>query len=427
MSKPLKIALIGFGNIGTGVVRHLAEYATIINDRLPRPIVLKTICDTDLESGRDVSTEGIELTSDYNSIVNDPEVEVVIELVGGTTIANTIVRAALEAGKHVVTANKALIATYGAELFEIAEKGGAFLLFEASVGAGIPIIRSLQTGLQPNTITSLHGILNGTCNYILSTMEDQPGVEFEAVLKEAMRLGYAEPDPTLDIEGNDTAHKLAILGSLIYETDLRDSDVVLQGITRIRPVDFDHARRTGQTIKLLATAVRDTSGAPGLSVWPTFIPENHPVGRVRGVINTVWVEGDPIGPTMYSGPGAGQGSTSSGVLSDVMLIAQACDRNSLKHLNPLSFRPSGKAGARTGILHPERYLRIICDDPDTIARQVELPLAGRWNDAVALTAPAHSNTERQELLGKLASLGVGDTNVCEIRYALQPDQSIPKD
>ncbi len=421
MSKPMNIALVGFGNIGTGVVRHLAEFGDTIDARLPRPIVLKTICDMDLDRDRGVSTEGIAMTDDYRTIVSDPDIEVVIELVGGTKIANTIVRAALAAGKHVVTANKALVATYGAELFEAAAKGGATLLYEASVGAGIPIIRSLQTGLQPDRIDSLHGILNGTCNYILSTMEDRPGTTFDAVLKDAMRLGYAEPDPTLDIEGNDTAHKLAILGSLVFGADLRDTDVVLQGITRIRPVDFEHAGKTGQTIKLLATATRDGSGAPALSVWPAFVPLNHPVGRVRGVVNTVWVEGEPIGATMYSGPGAGQGSTSSGILSDVMLIAQGGDVQTLRQLNPLGFRPADGSAGKSAVTHPGRYLRVSCADPDAVLNGLGAKALARWDDAVAIEAPAQSGAEREEFLGKLGTLGIAEESVCEIRYALQPE------
>jgi len=420
MAKPMKIGLVGFGNIGTGVVRHLREHGAMIDGRLPRPVVLKTICDKDLKTDRGVATDGIVLTDDYRKIVGDPEIELVIELVGGTGIANAVEREALSAGKHVVTANKALISKFGRELFELADRNGAALLYEASVGAGIPIIRSLQTGVQPNRLRAVHGILNGTCNFILSSMEDKPGTDFEVVLKEAMRLGYAEPDPTLDIEGNDTAHKLCILGSLAFGADLRESDIELLGITRIRATDFEYAREAGQTIKLLATASKDAAGELRLSVWPTFVPLDHLVGRVRGVTNTILVEGDPIGSVMFAGPGAGQGSTSSGVLSDVMLVAQAGSADALRALNPLRFGTTPSSGSKAGRPAPRCYVRVATADPAGASKAAGLPALRTWKDAVAFAVPEQSADARKELLGKLLAFGVPEGSICEIRYALQP-------
>lgn len=424
MSKPLKIALIGFGNIGTGVVRHLQEHGALIEKRLGRALVLKTICDIDLTRDRGVSTQGIHLTSDYLEAVRDPEIEVVIELVGGTRIARQVVVEALEAGKHVVTANKALIATFGGELFEHARGRGVQLLFEASVGAGIPIIRALQTGLLPDRIRSMHGILNGTCNYILSTMEDKPGTEFQVVLEEAMRLGYAEPDPTLDVEGIDAAHKIAIMGSLAFDRDLRIGDVTVCGIKRLSPEDFEFAAEMEQTIKLLSTAELNGDGEPVLTVWPTFVPVNHPVGRVRGVTNTLWVNADPIGPTMYSGAGAGQGSTSSGILSDICLIAQAGDGAALDRLNPLRIANGERRRETAPAPHPRRYLRVAITgrDAQAVVRAVGLPVLRQTAGGISFVAPQQTPSQRQVMLEGMENAGISAAQVSEIRYALQGDE-----
>ncbi|MDK2971446.1 MAG: homoserine dehydrogenase [Candidatus Sumerlaeota bacterium] len=425
MSKPLQIGLVGFGNIGSGVVRHLAEYGETINGRLPRPLKLKTICDVDLETDRGVSTQGITLTSNYLDIIGDPEIEVVIELIGGTKIANTIVTEALKAGKHVVTANKALIATYGGDLFRTAEEGGAHLLFEASVGAGIPLIRSLQAGLQPNKFNVLHGILNGTCNYILSAMEERRGVEFKTVLEEAMRLGYAEPDPTLDIEGVDTGHKIAVLGSLIFGQDLRIDDVDLMGITRLSPTEVDFAAAHGQTIKLLATASRDENGTPRLSVWPTLVPLDHPIGRVRGVTNTLWVDAEPVGPVMMTGAGAGQGSTSSGVLSDVCLVAQAGDVETLRRLNPLTTASGAARAKQVPVQHPLRYLRVEAEDKTAVRKALaDLKVLGEDVRGVSFVAPVQSEEERATMLAKIQAAGIAANSICELRVGLQDPATV---
>lgn len=421
MSDPLKIALVGFGNIGTGVVRHLNEEKALFDNRLPRPLQLATICDVDLETDRGVPTAGIKMTSDFKDIVNDPSIGVVIELVGGTGIARMIVEESLAAGKHVVTANKALIATYGGELFEIADKAGVHLLFEASVGAGIPLINSLQRSLIPNRFTAIHGILNGTCNFILTAMEDTPGLRFESVLKEAMEKGYAEPDPTLDIEGIDAAHKIAIMGSLIFGKDLRIDNVIVQGITRIAPEDFAFAHGRGQTIKLLAMAGSSIDGEPALSVWPTFVPGDHLIGRVRGVTNTMLVDAEPSGPMMMAGAGAGQGSTSSGVLSDVALIAQALGSNeALKALNPLRFPATGHSPTDPAkAIHPERYLRLAGPNAQAAASRLAFPLLHEKEETVCLKAPRQSGAERDAMYASIEQAGVPSEAACEIRVALQ--------
>lgn len=423
MSKPLNVALIGFGNIGTGVVRHLQEHGDLIASRLPRPLHLRSICDRDLTRDRGVSTEGIRFTSDYTEVLADPEIEAVIELVGGTTIAHKIVTDALQAGKHVVMANKALIATYGGDLFETARKNRVHLLFEASVGAGIPLIRTMQSSLLPNRFTYLTGILNGTCNYILSAMGDQPGLSFEPVLEEAKQLGYAEPDPTLDIEGYDAAHKIAIMGSLAFGRDLRIDDVVVQGITRIDGGDFAFAHLQGQTIKLLASAQPDEDGSVALSVWPSFVPRDHLIGGVTGVTNTLWIDAEPVGPTMYTGAGAGQGSTSSGVLSDLCHLAQGGDYETIARFNPIQVTRSGERQKRTA-RHPRRYLRVRTTDPDVLIGALGFDVLNRTAEAVAFAAPEQDEKERAALLAKIASHGIAEADICEIRVALQDEGAV---
>lgn len=321
MVKPLYVGLIGFGNIGAGVVRSLEANRAIIAERLPRPIIVKTIADKDTTTRRDAPYNPDQLTSDLNRIYNDPEIEVVIELVGGEEPARTFVARALEAGKHVVTANKALLAVHGPELMALAKKNNVGLLYEAAVAGGIPIIRTLEQGLAANTISSVMGILNGTCNYILTRM-GEADLSFDKALDEAQKLGYAEPDPTYDIEGYDTAHKTAILSSLAFGMDIRFKDVYVEGITRIQSIDIQYARELGYAIKLLGIAKRpQTDGGVEVRVHPTLVPLDSPLGRVNGVFNCVRVDGWPIGRTLYFGRGAGADATSSAVISDLMALA----------------------------------------------------------------------------------------------------------
>jgi homoserine dehydrogenase len=321
MSQPLVVGLIGFGNIGAGVVRLLAEHAGPICARLPRPIRLKTIADQDVTTPRNAPYDAAQLKNNAAAVLDDPQIEVVVELVGGLQPARTFVERALASGKHVVTANKALLAVHGPELLALAASKGVGLLFEAAVGGGIPIIRALQQGLSANRLTGVRGIFNGTCNYILTQMEER-GVTFEEALAEAQAHGYAEPDPTFDIAGIDTAHKTAILASLAFETAVHFDDVYVEGITHIQPVDIRYARELGYAIKLLGIAKRDQPAAAiEVRVHPTLVPLESPLGRIGGVFNGILIDGRPIGPTLYYGQGAGADATSSAIVSDLMAIA----------------------------------------------------------------------------------------------------------
>lgn len=325
MSEPLILGLIGFGNIGAGLLRTLDAKAALLGARLPRPLVLKTIADIDTTTRRDAPYRPEQLQGDASAVLDDPEIQVVIELVGGLEPARTFVEKALRAGKHVVTANKAMLAVHGPELMAIAREQGVGLLFEAAVAGGIPIIRTLQQGLAANELTCIEGILNGTCNYILTRMSEEE-LSFEQALAEAKEKGYAEPDPTYDIEGLDTAHKIAILASLAFGMDIRFEDVYVEGITHIQPVDIRYAKELGYAIKLLGIARREDVESPAVvRVHPTLVLLDSPLGGVQGVFNSVLVHGRPIGPTMYYGQGAGPDATSSALVSDLMALADDVD------------------------------------------------------------------------------------------------------
>jgi len=292
----------------------------VIRRRLGAKIEIKKIVDLDITSDRGVKIEPHILSTRAEDILNDPEIRIVVELIGGTDAALRIVRQALSAGKHVVTANKALLAVHGEELFTLASEKGVKIGFEASVGGGIPIIRILKEGLAANRIESIYGIVNGTANYILTEMTDK-GSEFGAVLKEAMSQGYAEADPTYDIKGTDSAHKLAILASLAFGSPIPLDRVYTEGISKITPVDIEYARGFGYKIKLLGIT-KISGGEVEARVHPTMIPEDTLLAQVDGVLNAIYVNGDAVGPTLYYGRGAGSLPTASSVLGDVIEISR---------------------------------------------------------------------------------------------------------
>jgi homoserine dehydrogenase len=318
--KEIKIGLIGFGTVGAGVVRILQENASLITQRLGGEIRLHKIADIDLKRDRGVQVPKEILTTDAEAVLADPDIAICIELVGGIEPARTFILKAMEAGKHVVTANKALLALHGAEIFAAAQKYGVKIGFEASVGGGIPIIRSLREGLVANRITSIFGILNGTSNYILTRMT-QEGKRFQEVLTEAQQLGYAEADPSLDVAGIDAAHKLAILATLAFGIRVDFADIFVEGITHITPLDIQYSSEFGYRIKLLAIGKGDT-GRVELRVHPTMLPAHHLLSTVEGVYNAIYLSGDATGPTMFYGQGAGALPTGSAVVSDLVDLGQ---------------------------------------------------------------------------------------------------------
>ena len=318
--KSINVGLIGFGTVGTGTVRILRENADTIRRRLGAPIVLKRIADLDIKKDRGVPLSGVQLTTNARDVLDDPDIDVVVELMGGYKPAREFILDAIRNKKHVVTANKALLAVHGEEIYSAAEKAGVTLGFEASVAGGIPILGALRNGLAANDFESIYGIVNGTCNYILTLMTDE-GRKFDDVLKEAQAKGYAEADPTFDIEGIDSAHKLAILTMLAFGTPVKFDDIYTEGISKISPLDIDFARDLGYKIKLLAIT-KMADGEIEARVHPTMLPGSYPIATVDGVFNALSVVGDAVGSTMFYGRGAGDMPTGSAVVSDIMDIGR---------------------------------------------------------------------------------------------------------
>jgi homoserine dehydrogenase len=335
------IGLLGFGTIGTGVVRVLARNAEVISERLGFGLRLVRIADLDTSRDRGVSLDGIRFDADAEGLVDDPAVQIVIELIGGYDAARRLTLRALAADKPVVTANKALLAVHGKEIFGAARRAGVDVAFEASVGGGIPILRSVREGLAANRIESLHGIMNGTTNYVLSEME-ATGELFEVVLKRAQELGYAEADPSFDVDGVDAAHKLTLLAGLAFGADVSFKEIPTEGIRDLQPLDFEAAREFGYCIKLLAIAKRrggDAGERLEARVHPTMIPAESLLAKVDGPMNAIAVHGDAVGPTLFYGAGAGEMPTASAVVADAMELARELRREGGARVSPLSTLP----------------------------------------------------------------------------------------
>ncbi|MCU0665938.1 MAG: homoserine dehydrogenase [Candidatus Omnitrophica bacterium] len=315
----INIGLIGFGNVGSGVVKILRERKSFLSEKIGLELNIKKICDKDTSSKRNVSVDKALLTRDPKDIINDPQINVVVELIGGINPAKEIIASALSRGKNIVTANKALLAEHGRELFALAKDRAKNIYFEASVGAGIPIIKSLREGLVANKFNSVMGIVNGTSNYILSEMSLN-NTGFAQALKSAQDKGFAEKNPTLDIEGMDSAHKLALLAYLCFGKLVNLQDIFVEGISRISIADVNYAKQLGFEIKLLAIAKKDNKELE-LRVHPTLIPKAHLLSSVNGIFNAIYAESDLAGNLLFYGPGAGQLCAASGVVSDIVDLA----------------------------------------------------------------------------------------------------------
>jgi homoserine dehydrogenase len=316
----VKVGVIGFGTVGSGTVKVMLGNRDLLGWRLGFDLELKRVADKDTVSDRGIALPEGMLVPDADSVLDDPEIDIVVELIGGMETAREMILRALRAGKHVVTANKALLAIHGNEIFSEAAEHGVQVGFEASVAGGIPIIKVVREGLLANNVSSIYGIINGTANYIMTRMTEE-GAEFDAVLAEAQRLGYAEADPTFDIEGVDAAHKLAILASLAYGIPLSYDEVYTEGIENVSSLDIEFAGELGYKVKLLAIA-KVSGGEVELRVHPTMVPNDYLISKVDGVFNAVYVRGDAVGETMYYGRGAGDMPTASAVVADIAEIAQ---------------------------------------------------------------------------------------------------------
>jgi len=333
----ITIGILGFGTVGAGVATVLIENRDLLRSRVGADLVLKYIADIDTTTDRGVQLPDGVLINDAARVIDDPEVDIVVELIGGQTIAKDFILKAIAKGKQVVTANKALLASHGNDLFKAAGAQGVDLAYEASVGGCMPIIKTLREALAGNRIQAMTGILNGTCNYILSKITDE-GVTFETALAEAQRNGYAEADPTLDVEGHDTAHKLALLTALAYGMEINLDDIYIEGISKITPMDIAFADQFGYRIKLLAIG-KDRGNAVEARIHPTMIPFDNILSNVNGTLNAISVAGDAVGEILLSGHGAGRMPTASAVVSDIVDIARDLLTGAKRRLPLVAFQP----------------------------------------------------------------------------------------
>ena len=336
--KPIKVALLGIGTVGSGVFNVLRRNQAEISARVGRGIEIVLVADRNLAHAKSITGDAVEVIDDAFAAVSRPDIDVVVELIGGYTVAKELVLKAIENGKHVVTANKALLAVHGTEIFKAAQQKGVMVAFEAAVAGGIPIIKALREGLSANRIEWIAGIINGTTNFILSEMRDK-GLDFADVLKEAQRLGYAEADPTFDIEGVDAAHKITLLTAIAFGTDVQFDKTYVEGITQLASVDIRYAEQLGYRIKLLGVTRRAAEGIE-LRVHPTLIPAKRLIANVEGAMNAVVVHGDAVGTTLYYGKGAGSEPTASAVIADLVDVARLHTAEQEHRVPHLAFQPN---------------------------------------------------------------------------------------
>ncbi|HZZ20807.1 MAG TPA: homoserine dehydrogenase [Opitutaceae bacterium] len=390
-SRTLNIGICGMGTVGQGVWKHFGRLRAELEARLGARIVLKRAAVRSLTKKRGVAIPAGKLTTDPLSIATDPEIDIVCELMGGTGLARQVTLEALRRGKIVVSANKALICAHGSEIFAAARKNGGHFLFEASVAGGIPLIKAVREGLVANRFPRIYGILNGTCNYILTQMEELD-TPYAAVLKEAKALGYAEEQESLDVEGWDTAHKASILAWLAHGVWVRPEQMIVEGIERITPADFKNASALGYGIKLLGIITRDfKTNEICVRVHPTLLPEDSVLARVSGVFNAISVTGDVVGTTVYIGRGAGQDATASAVISDIADAVSLLIHGKGAHLMGEDALPSSKG---TKLAPPERvlgryYVRLtVADQPGVLARVATIMAKNRMSIASVIQSPS---------------------------------------
>ncbi len=393
--KPVNIGILGLGTVGCGTISVLARNAEEITRRAGREIKVTQAAARDLKKKRNCETRGIALTDSADAVVAHPDIDVVVELIGGYDAAYQLVLKAIEHGKHVVTANKALIAAHGNEIFEAAQKKGVMVAFEAAVAGGIPIIKAIREGLAGNRIEWLAGIINGTGNFILTEMRDK-GRDFADVLAEAKKLGYAEADPTLDVEGIDAAHKLTILAAIAFGIPLQFNKAYTEGISSITRADVVYAEELGYRIKHLGIA-RRVNNAVELRVHPTLIPQRRLIANVDGVMNAILVKGDAVGPTMYYGAGAGAEATASAVVADIIDVVRTLTTDPTNRVPHLAFQPDALADLK--ILPMEEvetayYLRMRAQDKPGVLADVTRIFSeqGISIEAVIQKEPAEGET-----------------------------------
>jgi homoserine dehydrogenase len=430
--KPINVGLLGIGTVGGGTFAVLQRNCDEITRRAGRPIRIVVVADKNLELAKQVTGGACRLTDDAFSVVSDTEVDIVIELIGGYGVAKELVMQAIANGKHVVTANKALLATHGNEIFKAAQDKGVMVGFEAAVAGGIPIIKAVREGLTANRIEWIAGIINGTTNFILSEMRDK-GLTFDTVLKEAQRLGYAEADPTFDIEGVDAAHKITILASLAFGIPMQFDKAYVEGISKLDAVDIKYAEQLGYRIKLLGITRRTTDGVE-LRVHPTLIPAKRLIANVEGAMNAVLVQADAVGATLYYGKGAGAEPTASAVIADLVDITRMHTADPENRVPHLAFQPDAMVDLPIlpmSEVVTSYYLRLRVADKTGVLADITRILADEQIsiDAVIQKEPADGETEADLILlthqtrekcinaaiVKIEALGVVTGNVTKLR------------
>ena len=336
--KPIQVGLLGMGVVGSGTFNVLRRNQEEIKRRAGRGIEITMVADLDTARAQSLVGEGVQVVNDARAVIANPDIDIVIELIGGYGIAKTLVMEAIAAGKHVVTANKALLAVHGTEIFAAASAKGVMVAFEAAVAGGIPIIKALREGLTANRIQWIAGIINGTTNFILSEMRDK-GLDFDTVLKQAQALGYAEADPTFDIEGVDAAHKVTVMSAIAFGIPVQFDKAYTEGITKLSSVDITYAEQLGYRIKLLGITKRTDAGIE-LRVHPSLVPTKRLIANVEGAMNAVVVQGDAVGTTLYYGKGAGSEPTASAVIADLVDIARLHTADAAQRVPHLAFQPN---------------------------------------------------------------------------------------
>jgi homoserine dehydrogenase len=394
--KPINVGLLGIGTVGGGTWDVLNRNADEIQRRAGRAIRIAVVADKDLERARKIVGEKAKTVADAFGVVRGNEVEIVVELIGGTTVARDLVLEAIAHGKHVVTANKALLATHGNEIFAAAQKKGVMVAFEAAVAGGVPIIKALREGLSANRIEWIAGIINGTSNFILSEMRDK-GIAFADALKDAQRRGYAEADPTFDIEGVDAAHKLTILSALAFGIPMQLDKCFREGIQKLTKADIGYAEELGYRIKLLGITKRAARGIE-LRVHPTLVPARRLIANVEGVMNAILVKGDAVGPTLYYGAGAGAQPTASAVVADLVDVTRLITADPEQRVPHLAFQPDQLSDERVLSIHEIQtsyYLRMRVQDKPGVLADVTRILADSSISIEAMVQKEPGEGERQ--------------------------------
>lgn len=430
--KPINVGLLGIGTVGGGTFTVLQRNAEEITRRAGRPIRITMVADKNVELAKKVTGGACRVTDDAFAVVADPEVDIVIELIGGYGVAKELVLKAIANGKHVVTANKALLATHGNEIFKAAQDKGVMVAFEAAVAGGIPIIKALREGLTANRIEWIAGIINGTTNFILSEMRDK-GLSFDTVLKEAQRLGYAEADPTFDIEGVDAAHKITILSSLAFGIPMQFDKAYIEGISKLDAIDIKYAEQLGYRIKLLGITKRTEEGVE-LRVHPTLIPSKRLIANVEGAMNAVLVQGDAVGSTLYYGKGAGAEPTASAVIADLVDVTRMATSDPQNRVPHLAFQPNAMADLKILSMDDvitSYYLRLHVQDKPGVLADITRILAdeqisidaviqkepGEGEDQTDLIMLTHQTREKRinAAIKKIEALGVVAGKVTKLR------------